>query len=305
MSKFNLASRAPRLQALCAVAAVGLLVPACDGGSEGQVGRVEMALAPAPADSSDHDGIRAAGVVVSQIYLQGEGGRTILRDTPVTVDLMATGGDVATLVDARVPDGTYGELRLVIDGAWVAIDGESGVEVYATPGMEAMVGGTVTGELKTPSWDTSGLKVKLDGALEVDGSHRFLALDFDVAETFQTRTGAGAMVMSPVVKALDVELTTAIEVRATFAANFTAEGPVFVELRDSDGFVEGIVVLADADGDGVWTAGFELLDPNEGPFTATVIDGEGVEVTTSAGLIAVVGESGATVDVDVTLIALP
>lgn len=305
MSKLIPASRTTRLQTLCAAAAAALLAPACDGGTDGGVGRVELALAPAPADSDDHDGIRAAGVVVSQIYLQGEGGRTLLRDTPVTVDLITTGGDLATLVDARVPDGTYGELRLVIDGAWVAVDGEAGVEVYATPGMEAMVGGAVTGELKTPSWDTSGLKVKLDGALEVDGSHRVLALDFDVAETFQTRTGAGDMVMSPVVQALDVELTTAIEVRATFAAEFTADGPIFVELRDGEGFVEGVVVLEDGDGDGVWTAEFELLDPAEGPFTATFVDGDGVTLTTSAGIVTVVGESGATVDVEVTVVALP
>ncbi|MCC6619618.1 MAG: DUF4382 domain-containing protein [Deltaproteobacteria bacterium] len=286
-----------------ALAAGSLAVSACDD-QEAGVGRVELAMSHEPADAPI-EGIHSAGIVISEVYLQGDAGRVVLRDTPINVNLLTLGTDIATIVDARVPDGTYGELRFVIDGAWVTVDGETGFETYASPGMEAIVDGELAGQLKLPSWGASGLKVKLpDDRLVVDGSHEILSVDFDVAESFRTQTGNGDWVMSPVVHALDIELTTAVEVHVTFAADLNVDGPLYVELRDRDGFVEGTVVLTDPDGDGIWTASFELLDPAEGPFTAVVIDADGAAVLTSPGTPTIAGESGLSVDIALVVVAI-
>lgn len=286
---------------LTAFVASALAVLGCDKGqgTTTGTGRLQVALTDAPGD-----GIQAAVVAISEVYLMGENGRLVISDRPMTIDLVALSNSSQTIVDAVVPAGSYSELRFVIDGAYVEMQEADGIAVYATPGFEEEAGGVIAGELKTPSWGASGLKIKLAGdELVVGSDQKILLVDFDVAESFRTETGNGAVVMSPVVFAQDIELTTALEVRARLGADVGA-GPFFVTLYDREGFVEGKVELTDFDGDGVYTATFVYLDSGEGPFSAEVSTADGLVVVLSQELTLIEGVPGYTVWTDVTLIAV-
>lgn len=288
------------LVSLTAIAALFLGTAACDQDAP-PTGRVQIALTDAPGD-----GIRAAFVQVSEVYLQGEGGRVTLRETPVLVDLLTLSNSAMILAEADVPTGAYQQLRLVIDGAWVEVEGEAGFEVYATPGFEAAAGGEITGHLKTPSWSASGLKLALpDGRLEVDGDQRVLIVDFDVAESFQTATGDGDWVMAPIVAVNEIGLTTSIVIEAHVGIGVALDGPIQVELIDREGFTEGTLELSDPDGDGTFSATFVYVDPAEGPFSARVLTAGGLELTTAPTTIAIVGASGQTVTYAVDVVLAP
>jgi len=168
-------------------------------------GTLTIQLTDAPGD------IQAAVVTIAQVYLQGSGGRTILRDLPFTVDLvpLATTSTVL-LEDVQVAAGTYHDLRFVVTGAYLAVEEADGsTRLYASaPDYNALPPGvTVDGELRLPSFATSGLKVKLpDGGLPVPASGVVtLVVDFDVAQSFGHAAGeSGAWVMHPVIQATSV-----------------------------------------------------------------------------------------------------
>lgn len=179
----------------------GLMLGACDDGSGPENGRLVINLTDAPGDLAE------AFVSIREVILIGaEGdesaeGRIVL--TPQTteyIDLLTlTGGNVLELVDASVPTGTYSELRLVFDDAYVQLlDGR----VFATAGAALPAGITSSGTLRCPSCSSSGFKVKfVDGGLDVE-ENAVVLIDFDVAQSFGHDAGqSGAWVMHPVLRA--------------------------------------------------------------------------------------------------------
>lgn len=262
---------------------------------------LQIALTDAPGD-----GIQSAVVVIEEVYLQTEGeGRVVLRDTPVTVDLVTLANSTMTLIDTEVPEGVYSELRFVISDAWVEAETEDGYRVYATPGFQLDDEIVVDGELKTPSWDASGLKIKLrDEHLIVEGTQKILLVDFDVSESFQTETGNGDWVMRPVVVAYDIDLTTALEFNVHLGDEIDPDTPYWIELYDAEGYFEGSLMLTDADGDGIYTATFLFVDPEEGPFTTQVVTADGTVVLTLPTSLTVEGRSGAVVSSEIDLIGI-
>lgn len=158
--------------------------------------------------------VQEAVVTISSIYLQGDGstddesGRVMLRTTPITTNLLTLVDDVATIVDAvEVPSGQYGQLRFVIDGAYIKVstDTEPGFAIYATPGYSE-VPAEPDGVLLCPSCGQSGFKVTLQGNLLLDGTAETLLVDFDVAESFGHPAGnQGSWVMNPSIKASPFE----------------------------------------------------------------------------------------------------
>lgn len=202
-----------RRAALLALAA-GLAICACDSQGPGTARySVELTDAAGP--------FQTAKVTVSEVYLQGTGGRTTLSNTPTTVNLLELQNETLDLVkDAEIPTGTYTELRLVISGGYVELEDGS---IYASsPDYEGLpAGATVTGELRMPSLGQSGIKVTLPGsALEVTGPQKIVLIDFDVSQSFGQDAGtSGAWVMHPVIK----------------GAEITASGTVNVSLSLHDG----------------------------------------------------------------------
>jgi hypothetical protein len=158
-----------------------------------------------------------AVVTIDQIYLQGgssegegeteETGRINLLDAPVTVDLLTLADEWMTLVgDAEIPAGHYGQLRFVVSGAYLRVEEEGGNRIYATSAdYEGLPEGEEAGgNLQTPSFLNSGLKVSFQGGLIVEGETALL-VDFDVAESFGKQAGSNLWVMHPVLTGSVVE----------------------------------------------------------------------------------------------------
>lgn len=243
---------------------------ACGDGtsSEGE-GKISVQLTDAPGDN-----ITAAIVTITQIYLQGDSGRVVLSDDVFVTDLVSLHNDTQLLVtDAVVPNGRYHQLRFVITGAYVEVVENGQAVVYATPDYaEVPVTANVVGELKTPSWDASGLKIKLpNDRVDVVGDQRIYVVDFDVAESFQTATGNGDWVLRPNLTATEIGFTGTIDVGVSLAAGVVATpamlADIEVVLSDAEGNFEGALPLADLDSDGDYEASFRFVTPTEGPFT--------------------------------------
>lgn len=248
---------------------------------------VTVLLKDAPGD------FKAAVVTISKIYLQGSGGEVLLTDEAVTTDLLELQANLLALVEnAVVPSGSYGQLRFVIDGAYIEVEGEGGAtSIYATSGYaEVPVGGEVAGTLEMPSFDMSGLKVALDGGgIRVDGKAKVLLVDFDVAASFGKAAGnSGQWVMEPVVRASDIELTGGIRLVLEVASgvSFPPVAGLPVSLGDlvlrleSESGAETLLPLGVAGNNA--TAEFGYLFP--GTYTVDLLAPGGIELTTTPTL---------------------
>lgn len=192
---------------LSLTAAAGLLagVAACDSPTGLGSGTLNLYLTDAPGD------VLSAVVTIDRIYLQADsndaGGRIILREDDVTTDLLTLVDSTQALIEGvEIPAGRYGQLRFVISGAYVVVEGEGGTtQIYASsPSYAALpAGAVVTGTLQMPSFAQSGLKVTLpnDALVVADDGTVSLVVDFDVAESFgRLAGGSGMWVMSPVLR---------------------------------------------------------------------------------------------------------
>lgn len=179
-----------------------LFLGACEGSTgslEPGGSRLTVQLTDAPGDLAE------AQVRISKIVLQGTqtGDSTAARqEFPVSstswIDLLAlTGGQVLELVDgASVQPGTYTQLRLVVDEAYIVTRDD---RVFATAGAQLPAGTTADGELKCPSCAQSGFKVKFPGGIEVGEGATTLLVDFDVNQSFGHEAGkSGKYVLKPV-----------------------------------------------------------------------------------------------------------
>lgn len=215
-------SRRARRTSLNAIAALGLALTgaACADSSTGNAvnGKITVLLKDAPGD------VKSAVVTISQIYLQGSaegddpGSRVILRDTPVTTDLLTLASSTAELVkDGTVPAGTYGQLRFVVTGGYVEVDnGDGTTSIFASSPSYAGLpsGAVVAGTLQMPSYATSGLKVNLPGGgVTLDAEQTVVLVDFDVSRSFGKAAGSsGKWVMSPVVTATELAFSGSLKV---------------------------------------------------------------------------------------------
>lgn len=181
--------------------AVVLALAGCSGdgsGPDGGTARVTLQLTDAPGD------ITTAMVTIEEIYLQGEGGRVVLMDEPVTTDLLTLAASTQTLLeDVEVPAGTYSQLRFVISGAYIEVERTGGAtDIFASASdYEGLPGGaTVFGLLQMPSLGASGLKVNFTEPLTLAEGETTLLVDFDVAQSFGKEAGqSGKWVMHPVI----------------------------------------------------------------------------------------------------------
>src|SRR5688500_10180561 len=133
-----------------------------------------------------------------------QSGRVVVSDEERTVDLLTLTTSTTELVSGlTIPAGRYSQLRLVITGGYLEVENADGTtSIYASsPDYVGLPpGATVAGELRIPSFGSSGLKVHFpNGGLDLDGIESVLLLDFDVAQSFGHLAGSDAWVMHPVV----------------------------------------------------------------------------------------------------------
>jgi hypothetical protein len=288
---------------LIAISALG----ACSDSTGVGPGKISILLTDAPGD------VKAAVVTISEIYLQGSD-RVVLRDEPVTIDLLTLANSTALLVDeATVPAGTYSQLRFVITDAYIEVEnGDGTTNIYASsPSYSGLPSGArVAGELQMPSLAQSGLKVDLPGgAVRIEGDQRILLVDFDVAQSFgHIAGGSGRWVMHPVVHATDFVATGTLTATLRPAQGVTLPtvnnhlvslGEFKAALSNSAGSREELP-MTDANGDGVYEAIFRFLVP--GAYSLDLVAPSTINfVTTPARPLAVQVGSGATGTSDFTL----
>lgn len=187
---------------LSSLLAGALVLGACDG-SSGSLdpggSTLTVQLTDAPGD------LEEAQVKISKIILQGTStgdSASARQEFPVTpadwIELTAlSGGRLRELVSgAVVQPGTYSQLRLVVDDAYIVTrDGR----VFATSGAQLPAGTVADGELACPSCAQSGFKVQFPGGIEVSGDTTTLLVDFDVSQSFGHEAGrSGKYVLRPV-----------------------------------------------------------------------------------------------------------
>ena len=194
------------LSALLTAAVVLVAGVSCDSPTALKSGTLSLLLTDAPGD------VVKAVVTIDQIYLQpsenSDAGRIILRDEDVTTDLLTLVDSTQSLIsDVVIPAGSYSQLRFVISGAYLEVEGEAAgtTTIFASSPSYAGLpeGAVVGGELQMPSFAQSGLKVQLPGdALVIgDDASVTLVVDFDVAQSFGKAAGASnRWVMTPVLK---------------------------------------------------------------------------------------------------------
>lgn len=190
-----------------AVLLTAAVLTGCDDevtGGEG-TGRLRVNLTDAPGDLAE------AFVKIDEIVLirseadstnpNSNGRVEITPDVTGFIDLLdLTGGEILQLADTSgIPEGTYSQLRLVIDEAYVKLkDGR----VFATSGATLPAGVTAAGTLKCPSCSQSGYKVKFSQSGLVITDNSVVTIDFDAGQSFGHEAGkSGQWIMHPVLRA--------------------------------------------------------------------------------------------------------
>ena len=169
---------------------------------------------------------------------------TIFNDS-ATFDLMdLRNGITDELSRTEIPAGSYDEMRL-----------------YVTSASLTLTGGE-TFNLKVPSGSTSGLKIKVDPPIDVQGGLTSeLVLDFDLSRSFvvegnfNTPAGIKGFIFKPVIRAVNASTSGRVEGMVTDTtgsalSNVTVwvqkDTLVAASLTDSTGFYRIIAIPAGA-----------------------------------------------------------
>ena len=283
----------PAFNRLLPLLALPLAFAACDDSSfdpaSGDSGTMSIMLTDAPGD------FEHAVVTIERIELLGEdedleNGRIILRDEPVTVDLLELQNEVMVLVgETPVPGGRYSELRLIISEGLLAVEQEDGsLRAYASSGSFAddvaddldIVFSSI-GDLQMPSLAQSGLKIKLPNSEAfVDGDDNAVLIDFNVAQSFGHQAGnSGKWVMHPVIHATGFTTTGSLQLNLVLGDGVTL--PTIGEIEVTPAMLSALldrngdlipVAFTDADDDGTWEATFRFLPPGDWTVDLGVLD---------------------------------
>lgn len=260
-------------------------------------------LAFGACDSTDPDGdtslsilltdmpgdVSQAVVMIEDVQLVGgeEGPISLMTAGPWVGDLTELENQFISLVDgAVVPQGTYGQLRLIIPEACVGIETEGGADdtddIYVSDGATTVTcEGTEVGRLQMPSLAQTGIKVVFQGALELLSDQMIYLFDFNVEESFGRQAGGSGMwVMNPVVHGAEYQFTGTVEL--TVELGDGVEFPAGVAFEDFEAtFAGGSPVPLTTDGD-VGTATFLYAIP--GTSSLTLESDDVTSFTTNPGV---------------------
>jgi hypothetical protein len=236
--------------------------------------------------TADSD-IVASVMTIDEIHLIPSPDQTVdsvvLLDDTTVLNMTGLAEMTTDLVKRMpIPAGRYQEIRFIVSGAYIQVAGDG---VYETPDYDEVPWGLpVVGELVTPSFGESGLKVKLDKPLDVGPefpSETWL-LRFDVAESFGHAAADAKWVMHPVIFATSVDSTASIAVAVDTRSIPDIDKRFTVRLDDAENHPESRV---DVDASkGYATAEIPYLLPAEGPYRLTLETFDGTGITTNPPL---------------------
>ncbi len=189
-----------------------LALGACESTADltgGDTPRLTIQLTDAPGD------LKEAHVKISKVILQG----TVAGDSAASrqefavastgfINLLGlSGGKVQELFSGvTVKPGTYQQLRLVVDEAYIVTRDN---RVFSTSPLSPLPQGTTNGgELKCPGCQESGFRVIFPGGIEIGESSNTLLIDFDAKQSFGHEAGkSGKFILKPVLRGIKREST--------------------------------------------------------------------------------------------------
>lgn len=216
-------ARVARIMAL--VLPLALLSAACDAGTGVDAENISVLLSSTPGVD-----IKKAVVTISEVYVAGDGEEVLLTEKSITLDLVGLSNDVAVLADyIAVPAGSYTELRLVLEGAYIEVANADGTTSLYTSSeyTEVPKGTEIAGTLDGPFGSNDGIVIDLEArGLRIGGKGEIVLADFDLSRSFVPPTGsADQWLMTPALRASDIEKLGAVRIEVQ-----TAPGLVFPTL---------------------------------------------------------------------------
>ena len=250
---------------------LALLLAACgttsdDGprtGDDAETSGFSLLLTDAPTDDAEWLSVdfgRIELVPNAEAETSGEG-IVVVSEEAGTIDnlLELDNGETHALASGvDVPDGTYEQIRLIVEDVTIGFpDGE---------------GGTIEREVKCPSCSESGLKIDVEPALVVEGGESSrIVLDFDAAKAVHLAGKSGKYILRPTaIRAVSV--SGVLEGTVEGAAGASVENATVAVYEGARDEGEEPVVSARTDAVG----SFRIITLVEGDYTVVVsADGHG------------------------------
>jgi len=191
----------------------------------------------------------------------------VLMEEEMTINLLdLTNGVTENLVNTEIPAGTYDQVRVYAKGINVVMNDDEGT----------------TYDLKVPSGEQSGIKIKIKPALTIAGGlSSDLLLDFDVSRSFVPRGNIRDMSkfngfnFKPVIKVSNMATAGTLAGVVTSSADGTA--------------LEGVQVTVSRDGEEITssftdeTGAYMIMGLDSGIYDVTA-DIDGFDPKTEAGI---------------------
>jgi hypothetical protein len=179
------------------IALMGLFFGGCDSNNDTSgTSRVTVRMVDAPGDY-DEVNVEVLDVLIkdnSNADDQGWisiGDKTLLGDGKIVNLLDLTGGVSVLLADNLVPSGYLGQIRLLL--------GDENTLVKYDNSVPRDITKDIIYDLKTPSAQQSGLKLKVNQTLLAGATYDFL-LDFDVERSVVKAGSSGIYNLHPVIR---------------------------------------------------------------------------------------------------------
>jgi hypothetical protein len=234
-----------------AISIMGLVLVGCESNNETSgTSRVTVRMMDAPADYTQVN-VEVLDVLIKDNSDTGDEGWVSIGDAlnvgagKIYNLLDLTGGVNVLLADNLVPSGKLGQMRLLLgNNNTVVKDGE-------------------TYELKTPSAQQSGLKLKINQTLVAGATYEFM-LDFDVKNSVVVQAGnSGNYNLHPVIRVSTT--ATSGGIKGVITSPFPADFPVLVSIPVEGGTISSYMNLE--------TGGFLLSGVPAGTYTVTLDPG--------------------------------
>lgn len=244
-------------------------------GNETDTGDFSLLLTDAPTDDAEWLRVDFGRIELAPSDETTSEGVVVVSEDAGTIEnlLELDNGETHTLAtDVEVPDGTYAQIRLIVEDVTIAFpDGD---------------GGVIVRNVKCPSCPESGLKIAVEPELVVEGGESSrIVLDFDAAKAVHLAGKSGTYILKPTaIRAVSVSGTLEGRVEsATGEPLENAKVAVYEGERD-EGEEPVVSTLTEADGS------YRIITLVEGDYTV-VVSADGHEATTGEAVVITANET--------------